>query len=81
MFDNLNDSDIMEIVNQGVKKAPHKLARTIAKLAHRNSPDRCAITPFSKAAQEVGLDFVGGKRDDITVVVAYIGPPGKGLVF
>lgn len=72
LFDNLDESDMVEIVNQGVKKAPHKLARKIAKLAHHNSLDRCAITPFSKAAQEAGLEFLGGKVEDITVVVAYI---------
>ena len=74
LFDNLHASEIEEVVNRGLDEAhmPQQLACSIAKLALSTSLDSYAISPFTKAAWEVGLDFLGGKIDDITVVVAYI---------
>ncbi|XP_057467048.1 probable protein phosphatase 2C 55 [Actinidia eriantha] len=74
LFDNLHASEIEEVVNRGLDEAhmPQQLACSIAKLALTTSLDSYAISPFTKAAWEVGLDFLGGKIDDITVVVAYI---------
>lgn len=77
LFDNLYESEIEELVSQGVNdgKFPADLASTIAQFALINSMDNCAISPFTIAAQEAGVEFIGGKIDDITVVVAYIASP------
>ncbi|KAF7149457.1 hypothetical protein RHSIM_Rhsim03G0031600 [Rhododendron simsii] len=77
LFDNLYESKIEELVNQGIDQGnvPAELASNIAKFAHINSMDRYAVFPFTIAAQEAGLKFTGGKIDDITVVVAYIISP------
>ncbi|KAF7148454.1 hypothetical protein RHSIM_Rhsim03G0031700 [Rhododendron simsii] len=78
LFDNLYESEIEELVFRGIHvqgNFPEELASTIAKFALINSMDRFAVCPFTIAAQEAGLEFTGGKIDDITVVVAYIGSP------
>ncbi|KAG5555801.1 hypothetical protein RHGRI_006444 [Rhododendron griersonianum] len=77
LFDNLYESEIEELVFQGIDQGnfPAELASTIAKFALINSMDRFAVCPFTVAAQEAGHEFTGGKMDDITVVVAYIGFP------
>ena len=61
-------------MNQGVDEArmPQEIACSIAKLALSTSLDSYAISPFSKASWEAGSEFIGGKIDDITVVVFYI---------
>lgn len=77
MFDNLYESEIEELVTRGIGQAnyPAELASTIAKFALIASMDKCIVCPFTVAAQKAGFEFTGGKIDDITVVVAYIGSP------
>ncbi|GFY98178.1 hypothetical protein Acr_12g0007210 [Actinidia rufa] len=74
LFDNLNGYKIEALVNRGIDEAhmPKEVACSIAELALGTSLDRYALSPFAKAAWEAGLDFIGGKIDIITVVVAYI---------
>ncbi|PQM39350.1 putative protein phosphatase 2C 55 [Prunus yedoensis var. nudiflora] len=49
-----------------------ELATTIATLALFNSEDEDNVTPFQMAAEKAGVEHVGGKIDDITVVVAIV---------
>lgn len=52
------DSDLLELANK------------IAYYAYRLSLDEYTPSPFSEEAKANGYDFVGGKSDDITVIVA-----------
>lgn len=78
LFDNMFPSRIKEFAKMGfeMKIDPELLALSIAERAFRNSVDKKAATPFSRAATKAGKIFNGGKPDDITVVVAYVVPCG-----
>ena len=39
--------------------------------------DTQADTPFSRDAQQMGIPDVGGKMDDIGIVIAYVVPAAK----
>ena len=43
----------------------------------RRSQDQRHMSPFSYGAKMSGIDYVGGKPDDITVVVAYVTDAAK----
>lgn len=47
-------------------------AENIASLAQQRALDKHRQTPFAAAAHDAGFRYVGGKLDDITVVVSYI---------
>ncbi|PSS15701.1 Protein phosphatase 2C 55 [Actinidia chinensis var. chinensis] len=64
--------EILGITRVWLSPQPKELACSIAELALGTSLDCYARSPFAKAAWEAGLDFMGGKIDVITVVVAYI---------
>ncbi|XP_019158810.1 PREDICTED: probable protein phosphatase 2C 55 [Ipomoea nil] len=75
LFDNVHESELEDLVNRsGSDEKPMKLARKIARYALKNSLNRNIDTPFSAATKIAGIDehAIGGKYDDITVVVAYI---------
>ncbi|XP_074349228.1 putative protein phosphatase 2C 55 [Apium graveolens] len=76
MFDNMHLEEISALVSKGLSQSsdPENLAWTIAENALYNSFDRFSVTPFSRASRENGGNHVGGKIDDITVLVAYIQP-------
>ncbi|KAG5583553.1 hypothetical protein H5410_054180 [Solanum commersonii] len=71
MLDNMNDSEIEEIVRRAIneKLKPKELAKKIGNIALYNSFDRFADTPYARASKG---RHKGGKVDDITVIVAYI---------
>ncbi|KAG8814163.1 hypothetical protein FRC17_001271 [Serendipita sp. 399] len=52
-------------------------ARTISENGSRSGSDDSALTetPFSRRAKQEGIDFEGGKPDDISVVVAVVSKP------
>ncbi|XP_019158809.1 PREDICTED: probable protein phosphatase 2C 55 [Ipomoea nil] len=75
LFDNVHESELEDLVNgSGSDKNPMKLARKIARYALKNSLNANIDTPFSVVTRIAGIDehAIGGKYDDITVVVAYI---------
>ncbi|XP_054824510.1 probable protein phosphatase 2C 55 [Prosopis cineraria] len=74
LFDNLYNNEITAIVAEAVRDRlePQIAAQKIAALARHRAMDRNRRTPFSVAAQEAGFRYLGGKLDDITVVVSYI---------
>ncbi len=43
----------------------------------RRSQDQRHMSPFAYGAQMSGIEYVGGKPDDITVVVAYVTDAAK----
>ncbi|XP_010556299.1 PREDICTED: probable protein phosphatase 2C 55 [Tarenaya hassleriana] len=74
LFDNLYNNEITAVVVQAVRGGlgPKVTAQKIAALARQRAEDRDRQTPFSKAAQDAGFRYYGGKLDDITVVVSYV---------
>ncbi|KAL9241757.1 hypothetical protein vseg_015826 [Gypsophila vaccaria] len=74
LFDNMYDNEICALVVQGTRSGlePKITAQNIANLAQQRAQDRHRQTPFSAAAHDAGIRYMGGKLDDITVVVSYI---------
>ncbi|XP_044495981.1 probable protein phosphatase 2C 55 [Mangifera indica] len=75
LFDNLYNNEIAAVVFHTMHAGlgPQVTAQKIAALARQQAQDRNRQTPFSTAAQDAGFHYYGGKLDDITVVVSYIG--------
>lgn len=74
LFDNLYNDEINAIVVHATRtrSGPQITAQRIAALARQRALDKNRQTPFSTAAQDVGIRYFGGKLDDITVVVSFI---------
>lgn len=74
LFDNLYNHEISSIVGMGIAAgfSPEATAKKITALARHRAQDRKQQTPFSRAAQEAGFSYFGGKLDDITVVVSCV---------
>ncbi|KAI9469199.1 phosphatase 2C-like domain-containing protein [Coemansia mojavensis] len=77
VFDNLFDEDILEEVGRhlppAMRATGEPLPDAIARRARLVSEDtRYAESPFQMRAMQEGLYYQGGKRDDITVVVAVV---------
>jgi protein phosphatase PTC7 len=73
LWDNLHDSEVAAIVQQAVaeRQPAAAIARRVAAAAHEASTARKASTPYSLGATDAfDLVFAGGKKDDITVLVA-----------
>lgn len=51
---------------------PELVAQVIAEEAEKYSLQQHYVSPFAKGAREQYYDYVGGKPDDITVIVAQI---------
>ncbi|XP_073284898.1 probable protein phosphatase 2C 80 isoform X2 [Primulina huaijiensis] len=74
LFDNLFTKDIRDVANflGGAGADPDQVARSISEHAYYNSIDKSAFTPFTEASLRNGMAYFGGKKDDITVVVAFV---------
>ncbi|KAJ8542919.1 hypothetical protein K7X08_005442 [Anisodus acutangulus] len=74
LFDNLYDKDISGVVIQAMEAGlgPQMTAQRIAELAQQRAMDQTKSSPFSDGARQAGLEYHGGKLDDITVVVSYV---------
>lgn len=74
LFDNMYSDEILLWVTQEINQSsdPQTIAWRLAECAMYNSVDRSADTPFARACRENGGNHCGGKRDDITVIVALI---------
>lgn len=51
---------------------PFKVSEALCRAANEASRDKQRETPFMSKAIEGGYDFIGGKRDDISVLVALV---------
>lgn len=74
LFDNLSENQILEVAVTGTEQGlqAEELAWSVAQEAYLVSMDRETITPFMKDSMMAGKKFIGGKRDDITVIVSLI---------
>ena len=80
LFDNLYDSNIVEIVRAGMEVAcsecclPDFIARELATKAVEKGWDPMYKSPFSHTSHKAGKQYQGGKLDDTTVVVGLAVP-------
>ena len=83
LFDNLYDPDIEGCLKPNVRAVkeqpeqfelfePAKAANCMASKAYNLSKNKTYGSPFAKGAMQCGLRYVGGKEDDITVIVSQI---------
>eukprot|EP00258_Populus_trichocarpa_P051369 XP_024467388.1 probable protein phosphatase 2C 55 [Populus trichocarpa] len=73
LFDNLFGSEIEEILQETEgRSCLQDLAWTIATVASMNSTSEDYDSPFAVAAESAGIEHIGGKVDDIIVIVAVI---------
>jgi protein phosphatase PTC7 len=73
LFDNLFGSEIEEILQEhGGRSCPQDLAWTITTVASMNSTSEDYDSPFAVAAESEGIEHIGGKDDDITIIIAII---------
>ncbi|XP_059444290.1 probable protein phosphatase 2C 55 [Corylus avellana] len=77
LLDNVYPAEIEDFLKQETLEGtedPWHLAYAIAVKALYNSQDKFCYSPFARAAELANKKHVGGKIDDITVVVARIVP-------
>lgn len=75
LFDNMSAEEVQTLVESKEKAeedSPSSLAKSIAEEAQRLAHDSRRMSPFAKNAQKAGLRYMGGKVDDITVVVGRV---------
>ena len=74
LFDNLFEKEIAEaaamLMSKGVK--PQLASQHIAAFAQQRSVLKGGLSPFAVQADAAGYKHLGGKPDDITVVVSYV---------
>lgn len=70
LYDNVADEDIAQIAT--TETDAMRLAERLGDLAAERSVDKGFESPFMRAAKQAGVEWVGGKADDITVVAARV---------
>lgn len=81
MLDNLYVKDIKACIQpliskSGLLETPQKAAVCLAKKSEKLGNDPYYFSPFAKNARDYGLNYRGGKDDDITVIVAQVSRKG-----
>eukprot|EP01113_Clastostelium_recurvatum_P003657 TRINITY_DN1159_c0_g1_i1.p1 TRINITY_DN1159_c0_g1~~TRINITY_DN1159_c0_g1_i1.p1 ORF type:complete len:424 (-),score=96.15 TRINITY_DN1159_c0_g1_i1:138-1409(-) len=72
LWDNLYDHEVVDVVEKSAGD-PVKTAQMIARRAFLVGNSKTILSPFARSAQEAGYLFtLGGKLDDITVLVSKI---------
>lgn len=73
LFDNVSDSEIIQIIQAQEKEDTiENISTELVKLAEKKSKSETNETPFSLSARKAGYHFRGGKVDDITVIVVKV---------
>tara|TARA_R110002126_G_scaffold39471_5_gene117195 strand:+ start:793 stop:1572 length:780 start_codon:yes stop_codon:yes gene_type:complete len=81
LFDNIWDNALLEEINSMDSESPEKMANSLAEMAFNEAGRKDNWIPFTERALEQGAwglkerndpAFLGGKMDDITVVVAIV---------
>jgi serine/threonine protein phosphatase PrpC len=72
LWDNLYENTILEIINKNKKTSPEELAKELADEAFEKSNDKNYFSPFAKKAQGNKRYYLGGKPDDITIIISYV---------
>jgi protein phosphatase PTC7 len=74
LFDNLFDEQILNLVNENKNAPLDHVAKELGQLAFSKSLDSTYNSPFATGAKEAGMYYLGGKSDDITLIIAKIVP-------
>lgn len=74
LFDNVFPDEVAALVHLSRKKgeSPGEAAASLTKYAKSRAVDQKYLSPFAYGAQQLGYRYLGGKLDDITVVVSYV---------
>ena len=75
VFDNLSSFQIGEIIEDNYHLGVQGMADAISEAAFRLGADETYNSPFAKKAKLANKNFMGGKLDDTTCVVAKIRIP------
>lgn len=73
LMDNLFEDEIIDTLSAIDTVDPQKVSEALCRAARDKSEDIASETPFMLRAAAEGIDFVGGKKDDISVIVGVIG--------
>ena len=83
VLDNISTDELAQLVSESYenysqkhpqRELAHLISRDVAFEARKLSEDELRDSPFSAEAKKRGLNHLGGKEDDITVVTAVILP-------
>ncbi len=79
LFDNVFPDMISRHVAESKRngESPAVAAASLASFARERAEDSEWLSPFAVGARAAGYNFLGGKMDDITCVIAYVSPPAK----
>eukprot|EP00761_Pharyngomonas_kirbyi_P012518 gb/GECH01012545.1/.p1 GENE.gb/GECH01012545.1/~~gb/GECH01012545.1/.p1 ORF type:complete len:327 (+),score=49.56 gb/GECH01012545.1/:1-981(+) len=72
LFDNMDRCVLSQTLADNQDCHPQHLAEQICTMAFSQSQDPEHVSPFAIGAREAGYSCIGGKPDDVTVVVAHI---------
>ena len=79
IFDNVPESLLMEEISSICGCSDHQkiqqCANSIALIARKLSQNEHFLSPFAQNARANGFDMIGGKQDDVTVVLATVKLP------
>ena len=75
LWDNLYTFKIIELIRPFIRGSdnlddPELISEIISTEAERMSKEKGYLSPFAKNAHKYHYDYMGGKQDDITVMVA-----------
>ncbi|AAZ10959.1 protein phosphatase 2C, putative [Trypanosoma equiperdum] len=72
LLDNVDMSDILRHLDAVNRDGCQRVAENLVACACRNGANKGFDSPFAKQARAVGYHYMGGKQDDVTVVVAQL---------
>lgn len=77
LWDNLFDIKVIDLIRPFIRDVdtlgdPALVAEVIANEAEKFSLQQHYMSPFAKGAREFYYDYMGGKPDDITVIVGQV---------
>jgi len=70
MWDNLFEGDFLSQLDHS--RTCEHIARSLSEMANRNGQDPTYGSPFAINARRHGMQYCGGKLDDVTVVVSRV---------
>lgn len=71
VWDNVYEEDMVRLIAK--HKSPKLVAEALGSLSQTHGQDGGYMSPFAANAMRQGLRYLGGKLDDVTVVVARVG--------
>jgi len=84
LFDNLFQEDIIAVVAEWSKQhgknglmeeeKRNDLAKMLVEAARNAARDNRRVSPFAQSARNMGFSYIGGKWDDVVVVVSFVLP-------